>query len=299
MKVDRLFAITNILINKKSVTAQELADEFNVSIRTIYRDIDILSANGIPIYTSQGKGGGISIIDNYSIDKTLLNDNEQKQIIMALESVKATGKEDVNDSLIKLAGLFNKKSSSWIEIDFSSWEKNDEEIEYFKIIKNSIINSTILKLNYINTNGEKSIREVEPLKLIFKRHNWYLYAYCRNKKDNRFFKLSRILSLIESQEKFDNIAPVEINKYYEEDKDNYVDIVVKIDQSMAFRVYDEFRNGKIIKENDHFIVKMNLPNNEWLFSYILSFGEFIEIVEPLDIRKRFKNMIDKINKKYL
>lgn len=115
MKIDRLFSIVQILVNKKIITAKELAEQFDVSVRTIYRDIDILSANGIPVYSVQGKGGGISILDNYSIDKTIVSDDDQNKILMALQSVNATGQIDVKDSLIKLKNLFRKNETDWIE----------------------------------------------------------------------------------------------------------------------------------------------------------------------------------------
>lgn len=298
MKIDRLFAITNILINKKNVTAAELAEKFDVSIRTIYRDIDILSTNGIPIYTLQGKGGGISIVDSYSIDKALLSDDEQKQILMALESVKATGQEDVEGSICKLGGLFNKNSSNWIEIDFSAWEQSDKDKDYFRIIKSSILNSKVINISYINTKGEKSNRLLEPLKLIFKWHSWYLYGYCKVKEDYRFFKLSRITSLEECNSNFNKEVPSIINKSYEAKEEEEVKLVVKISGSMSFRVYDEFRHGEIINDDEGFIVKAIVPKGRWLLSYLLSFGKDIEIIEPLEIRNEFKELLNEIIKKY-
>ena len=297
MKIDRLFAITHILINKKSITAAELSEKFNVSIRTIYRDIDILSSNGIPVYTMQGKGGGISILEGYSIDKALLSDDEQKQILMALESVKATGQE-VSKSLSKLGSLFNKNSSSWIEIDFSSWEQNSKDNEYFRKIKNSILNCNTVAISYMNSQGEKSNRLVEPLKLIFKGHSWYLYAYCRSKKDFRFFKLSRITSLEECDEKFKKEVPNSINKEYEVKSEENIRLVLKVNYEMGFRVYDEFRQGEIIDNKDHFIIKANVPKGEWLLTYLLSYGKYIEVIEPLEIRNEIKEVLNEIINKY-
>lgn len=298
MKIDRLFAITHILINKKSVTAAELAEKFNVSIRTIYRDIDILSANGIPIYTSQGKGGGISIIDSYSIDKTILSDDEQKQILMALETVNATGEEDVSSALNKLGSIFKKNSGSWVEIDFSNWEQNDDKKEYFSIIKNSILNKQAIKIIYANSKGEKSSRVIEPLKLIFKGHCWYLYAYCRNKKDYRFFKLYRISELVILEEKFNKEAPSIINKTYKFKDVKSMDLVLKIDKSMEFRIYDELNNSTIEEKEDYFIVKVNLEIGDWIYSYLLSYREKIEILEPIELRENMKKIIKEIMKNY-
>jgi predicted DNA-binding transcriptional regulator YafY len=172
------------------VTAPELAKQFDVSVRTIYSDIDTLSANGIPIYCVQGKGGGISIMDHYSIDKTILSDSEQNQVLMALQSVNATGQIDIENSISKLASVFKKNVNNWIEIDFTGWEQNSRDKETFAIIKNSIRNSTAISFSYFSNKGVETKRIVEPCKLMFKGTQWYLYAYCRKRKDYRFFKLN-------------------------------------------------------------------------------------------------------------
>lgn len=300
MKIDRLFSITNMLIDKKTVTAAELADYFNVSIRTIYRDIDILSANGIPIFTSQGKGGGISIVDSYSIDKTLLSDDEQKQVLMALQSVKATGQLEVNEAISKLGGLFQKKNTNWIEIDFSNWQQSDKDKEIFSIIKDSIFNSKAVSFSYFNNKGEKSYRIVEPLKLVFKGQSWYLYGYCRKRDDFRFFKLRRIEELISLEDTIEVKEPSNIPKDYEINNNYEVkNVKLKIDSTMAFRVYDEFQKGKIEFKDNYFIVEVTLQNNDWLYSYLLSFGNKLEVLEPMDIREDFKKLVKGILNNYL
>ncbi len=120
MKNDRLFQIIYILLNEGETTAPKLADRFDVSTRTIYRDVDSLSMAGIPIYTSQGKNGGISLIEHFTFDKALFTDKEQNEILFALESLRATDVE-VDDVLLKLGTLFQKNSTNWLEVDFSRW----------------------------------------------------------------------------------------------------------------------------------------------------------------------------------
>jgi len=114
MQINRLFEIIYILLNKKSITAKELAEHFEVSVRTIYRDIDILSIAGIPIYTSQGKGGGISLLDDYVLDKSLLSEQEQKEILYALQSLTVANVPDTDKVLSKISNLFNKNKRNWI-----------------------------------------------------------------------------------------------------------------------------------------------------------------------------------------
>lgn len=295
MKIDRLFAITNIIIDKKNTTATELANHFGVSVRTIYRDIDILSANGIPIYTSQGKGGGISIIDGYSIDKTVLSDEEQKNVLVALESIRATGRFNVDNSIYKLRNIFKKDITNWIEIDFSGWEQSDTEKQIFEIIKNSIFNSTALSFSYFGNNGENTKRIVEPIKLIFKSNSWYLYGFCRLRKDYRFFKLRRIdeLETIEHDKVKVNL-PDKISTVYKKEKGKEIELKLKIKDSMAFRIYDEFRNGIINKTGNDFIIEALVPEGEWLYNYLLSFGSTLEVLEPPELRNGYQKELYKM-----
>ncbi|OYP50734.1 putative DNA-binding transcriptional regulator YafY [Lachnotalea glycerini] len=300
MKNDRLFAITYTLINKKTVTASALAKQFDVSVRTIYRDIDTLSANGIPIYCTQGKGGGISILEHYSIDKALLSDAEQNQVLMALQGANITGQLDLDNSITKLAGLFQKSADNWIEIDFSGWEQNESDKELFSKIRISIQNSTALSFTYYNNKGVQSRRIVEPYKLIFKGTHWYLYAYCRTRNDYRFFKLTRIENLHAlNDDIFCKKNSVPASSDYDSSLTQSILLHLRIDQSMAFRVYDEFRNATIVQEGNTFSVKALIPDTPWLINYLLGFGNALEIIEPDDFREEFKSKVEEILKQYL
>lgn len=299
MKIDRLFSIVQILVNKKIITAKELAEQFDVSVRTIYRDIDILSANGIPVYSVQGKGGGISILDNYSIDKTIVSDDDQNKILMALQSVNATGQIDVKDSLIKLKNLFRKNETDWIEIDFSGWEQSDDEKNNFVMIKESIMKLRCVKFNYYNNKGEVSERIVEPYKLVFKQNKWYVYGYCRKRGDFRFFKLTRIERLEVTDELFNKRNDVSMNVNYSVEERKTIKVKLKISMSAASRVYDEFRKGVITRECDNLIVEADIPKDKWIYNYFLGYGDELEVLEPEGLRCGFKNFMTSILDKYL
>ena len=298
MKIDRLFSIVQILVSKKIITAKELAEKFDVSVRTIYRDIDILSANGIPVYSSKGKGGGISILENYSIDKTIVSDDDQNKILMALQSVNATGQIDVKDSLIKLKNLFRKDDTDWIEIDFSGWEQSDDEKNNFVLIKESIMKLRCIKFNYYNNKGEVSGRIVEPYKLVFKQNKWYVYGYCRKRNDFRFFKLTRMERLEVIDEIFNKRHDVLTNVNYSTEENDTIKIKLKINISAASRVYDEFRKGIITQDGDSLIVEADIPKNKWLYNYFLGYGDELEILEPEGLRCEFKSFVTNILNKY-
>lgn len=298
MKIDRLFKITFILIEKKSVTAQELAKEFGISVRTIYRDIDILSTCGIPVYTEKGRNGGIYIMEQYLLNKTLLTDDEQAQIVMSLQSIKATGQKDVSTALSKLKGIFQKNFDDWIEIDFSSWSNSDSDKKMFSTIREGILHSTSISFTYYNGKGEKSERIVEPYKLIFKGQSWYLFAYCKDKKDFRFFKLSRMENLNVNSFRFVKQKTDAFLNSYDGNHGDNIKLKLKIDNKMAFRVLDEFKDNIIETGNDGYIVESDIQNSKWLLSYLLSFGDAVEILEPEKIRKEYIDYISSIAKKY-
>lgn len=299
MKVDRLFSIVNILINKKTVTAPYLAEKFNVSVRTIYRDIEVLSESGVPVYCMQGKGGGISITPEYTVEKSMFSDSEQKQILMALDSVNATGQIDVEQSRAKISNLFKKNEANWIEIDFSPWQQNDKDKEIFQKLKDAIFDSFEVSFSYFNVKGEHSNRIVEPYKLVFKANYWYLYGFCTTRQDMRFFKLTRIddLKVLDRVFKKRNIEVDNRYDYVEEEK--LIDVVLKVDASMGFRVYDEFRTGNISFKNGSFIVNISLPESEWLYNYLLSFGGKIEVLKPKSFRDQYIKKLKDILKNYL
>ncbi len=299
MQINRMFEIIYILLEKKTVTAKELADRFEVSIRTIYRDIESLSATGIPVFMSKGKGGGISLLSDFVLNKTVLTQNEKDNIISALNAIKTIDVENSNSAIGRLSSLLGKQNSNWIEIDFSDWGNGDRKKDNFLILKNAIINKNVVEFEYYSSKGEKTERTAECLKLCFKSRDWYLYAYCRQRKDSRFFKLSRMNNIVVLDEKIERIAPETVFKQEQKLFDSeFITIKMKFSPKMAFMVYDSFDNYEVMKDGG-FLVTAEMPKANWLISYILSFGEYCEVLEPQEIRDKVKNSLEKISEKYL
>ena len=297
MKDNRLFRILYYILEKEKVTANELADKFEVSVRTIYRDIDSISSVGVPIFTTQGKGGGIKIDNEFILNKSLFDANEKEQIIAALQSLEKTNEAYKSELITKLSALFKIKNSNWIEIDFTSWRSNNTYQDLFNTLKIAIINKNIISFSYISSKAEKINRRVKPIRLLFKEQDWYLYAFCLLRNDFRYFKLSRIKDLevlaINYEDNFENIVLKREIKY-----ENTVNIKLKFNKSVAFRVYDEFK-AIVEDKKGNLYVEMKIPNSYKLYNYIFSFGANVEILEPKEIRNQFKNMINKIAKKYI
>ena len=204
MKDNRLFRILYYILEKGKVTASELADKFEVSVRTIYRDIDSISSAGIPIYALQGKGGGIEIAEDFVLSKSLLSENEKQQIMSALQGLDNTAIQHENELLTKLSALFKMKNTSWIEVDFNNWQNNKLYEKTFNDIKSAIISKNIVSFTYFSSNEKETSRSVKPVRLLFKSQDWYLYAFCLLRNDFRYFKLSRIRNLEIHTEKFED-----------------------------------------------------------------------------------------------
>lgn len=298
MKDNRLFRILYYILEKEKVTANELADKFEVSVRTIYRDIDSISSVGVPIFTTQGKGGGIKIDNEFILNKSLFDTNEKEQIIAALQGLEKTNEPYKSELITKLSALFKIKNSNWIEIDFTSWGSNNAYQDLFNALKTAIINKNIISFSYNSSKGEKINRRVKPIRLLFKEQDWYLYAFCLLRNDFRYFKLSRIKDLevlaINYEDNFENVVLKKGLKY-----ENIVNIKLKFDKSVAFRVYDEFNEAIEEDEKGNLYVEIKIPNNYKLYNYIFSFGSNVEILEPKEIRNQFKNTIDELAKKYI
>lgn len=295
---NRLFEIIYILMQKKKVTAKELADKFEVSTRTIYRDIEILSRANIPVYATKGKEGGIGLLEGYVLNKCILSEEEQNQILFALQGMKKVrGKEEKN-ILEKLSTLFNKEINDWIKVDFSNWEKGNEQEERFDMIKTAILNKNLIKFTYYNSNGERSKRIVEPLQIWFKDKSWYLISYCRLKEDYRIFKITRIKEIEILQKYFERNLPKE--KKEEKYSLKNISLELEINKEMTYRVYDEFENREITKKEDgNFIVNVEYPENEWIYGYILSFGEYAKVLKPEYAKTIIKDKLQKTLKNYL
>ena len=299
MLESRLFRIVYYLLNKGKSTAPELAEKFEVSVRTIYRDIDIISSMGIPIYAMQGKGGGITLLDNFVLDKSLLSTGEKEQILMALQGIIATEQNNSDALLTKLGSLFQAKNTNWIEVDFSNWVKNNPSQDIFNLIKSAIFSRNVISFQYFSSNRESTKRRVEPLKLVFKSKDWYLYSFCLMRNDFRFFKLTRIRDMEIQAEIYSREIPstYPIGKLM--DIQNTIAVTLKFDKEMAFRVYDEFADDVTEDEQGNLYVHTNLPGNNTLYSYLFSFADYVEVLEPESVREQVKEKLAAMQKKYV
>jgi len=287
-------------MNKKRVTANELASHFEVSKRTILRDIDTLATAGIPIYTIQGKGGGIFIQDNFVLNKALVSEDEQKQILFSLQSMAVTEFIDTDRVLGRLRSFFAGSNKEWVEVDFSRWGHSAADNAKFEMLKNAIINEFAVSFDYLSPYGQSNGREVYPLKLSFKSKAWYLQSFCLTENDYRVFKFTRINNMAVLEKPFhsgDYEIP-SMQSVEEPVATDFISIRVFISQNAKYRIYDEFAESDITANEDgSFTLRTAL--GLWIYDYILSYGTAVEVLEPQYIRDELLVRIEKIKNKYL
>lgn len=304
MKIDRLVSIIMILLDKERIGAQELADMFEVSPRTIYRDIDAINMAGIPIHATSGVGGGFEIMQNYKIDKKVFSVADISAILMGLSSLSnmIRGNELVN-ALAKVKSFIPADRAKDIElkvnqiyIDLSPWMGNGNIQLYLEIVKAALQENKLLSFEYIAHHGNKTIRTVEPYQLVLKSSHWYLHGYCHKRNDFRMFRLSR-MSNLQIQER--TFTPREYQKpvldFAEILETMQTKIKIRIHKSIMDRVLDFCTYENFSPDcEEYYIVNFPFIENEYYYDILLSFGDKCECLEPLYIRAEMKRRIQKI-----
>lgn len=299
MKNGRLFQILYLLVEKRAVTAGELARRFEVSERTIYRDVDALSDAGIPIYTQKGQGGGIRLMDQFVLDRALLSPQQQDEVLFALQAVLATQQSQERETLSRLSSLFRRESGDWLEVDFADWGSGQREREHFQLVKRSILERRLLTFTYYSSYGTCTRRRVEPAKLVFKSGCWYLQAYCLARRDWRVFRLVRMEELTLEESGFQlRSAPPGIDAPLPRD---YQAACLRLlfRPGAAYRVRDYFHPSQVTaREDGCLLVECAFPGDNWLLGFLLSFGEQVEVLSPEHWRELVKKEAEKIAAQY-
>lgn len=294
MKSNRMFGILSILLDRKQVTAKELAEYFEVSVRTIHRDLLDLSSAGFPITTQQGIGGGISLMPNFKYNKSVLNKDDMDIILAGIQ-----GLSSIDDSAkIKtlLAKLrFSNSNKMLLEndivIDFSSWNHNSTIIDKIRRIRVAIANHKLLNLKYYSSNGYRE-RIVEPYKLLFKQESWYLLAYCHYRNDFRIFKVERITDLQITKETFEEREDYETPLLKSDFSNSQgIGITVRMDKFLEFLALDFFGEENIKKTTDNLYITFHSEYPSWVITTFASLGEKAEIISPDSLRTELKDFL--------
>lgn len=286
MQITRLFEIVYLLMDRRKMTAADLAAHFEVSKRTILRDIDTLTAAGIPLYTMQGRGGGIAVVEGFVLGKAMLTEAEQNQILFALQGLSAAQNTTGQQVLGKLQGLFQKSDTAWIEVDFSRWGATQYDKTKFETLKNAILSKNAIAFGYVSSTGAETQRTVYPLKLVFKSRAWYLQGYCKNRQDYRTFKINRMLGVCNTGEQFaGEYTPPPLEAAGPPPGTTPLQLVFA--PHMAYRVYDEFDEGCIQRDDAGYLhVSAAMPEDAWLYRYLRTFGGDVQVLSPTHINEK-------------
>ncbi len=286
MQESRLFKIVYHLIQKGQATARELADLLEVSVRTIYRDIDALSQAGIPVYASSGRNGGIRLLEGFTLSRMAFTRQEKTEILLGLCSLSAARYPEISDILSKLGALFEMDVDNWMEVDLARWGGAEaREQNMFLSLRAAVVDRLRVEFEYFNSSGSASRRAVEPGKLAYRDKAWYLYGYCLERKDWRLFRLTRIRNLSVTDIRCDQIC----DKIQWAEADSYGPLAclrLWFDHSAAHRLYDVFDEAAVTWENDAILVSAAMPESEWLYGFLMSFGSQLKRVEPEHIKNR-------------
>ena len=302
--VNRQLEIIYILMNKDTVTAEELAAHFEVSTRTVYRDIDSLSMAGFPVYASRGKGGGIRLMERFILDRWLLTGEEQQRILAAMASLRETGAFQDEKVLEKLQTFFKAESMEWVAIDFSDWSGRRREL--FGRIKEAILGRHVMEFDYYGQRGQMMHRKVEPVQLLFKEYTWYVRAFCRGRCAMRLFKVLRMKRVEVREETFEpgsrhrEDRPVEESRTVSADQgESSAEIVFRVDRREAYRVYDRFEEEEItVLPQGDFEIRMQCPVDDWVYGLILSFGPAAVVLEPDWVREELAARVRQMGELY-
>lgn len=300
MKIDRLIGILSVLLQEEKITAPELADKFEVSRRTINRDIEDLCKAGIPITTTQGSGGGIRIMDGYKMDRTLLTSKDMQMILAGLRSLDSVSGSHYYSQLmekIKVGSSDFVNGRDSILIDLSSWYK-DTLAPKIEVIQNAVEERNLLTFEYYAPKG-KSKRRIEPYYLVFKWSSWYLWGWCAEKKDFRLFKLNRMDALVKEDTTF---IPREVpmpDLSNEKIFSGGIKVRALFTKDSQWRLVEEFGIHCFTENEDGTLLfKADYTEKDNLLSWLLTFGDKVKVLEPAWVQDELIRIAKNIIKAY-
>lgn len=300
MKIDRLIGILAVLLQQDKVTAPELAERFEVSRRTINRDIDDLCRAGIPIASMQGAGGGISIMEDYKIDRTLLTSKDMQMILAGLRSLDSVSGNhyygQLMEKLLPGSSEFVSGRDS-ILIDLSSWYKESLSPK-IAAIQSAIEEKRLISFIYYAPKGE-SVRVAEPYYLVFRWSSWYVWSWCKEKEDFRLFKLNRMEKLLALEDRFEGREVKLPELSNEKIFPGKIRIKALFEEEMKWRLVEEFGADCFVEQPDgRLLFGADYTDEEAALSWLLTFGDKVVVLEPSIIQKKIITIAKNVQKLY-
>jgi predicted DNA-binding transcriptional regulator YafY len=297
MKLDRLVSIITVLLRRQRVQARELAELFEVSVRTILRDIEAINLAGIPIVTFQGAGGGIGIAEGYRLDRSVLTGDEMATLIMGLKGMEASlGDPKLGILLDKLRNVIPQSQleavnlkTNQIVVDLSPWGGNAHLKGALAMLRNAIEARREVTFAYIDSDGRRTERAVRPYTLVLKGSSWYLYGWCALRGAFRLFKVARMrnarmLDTVFERLEMNAAEGCDMPEGDASDGRMHAEMLLAFDPSAENAVMEWFGGAAETQADGRLLVRSRMPENNWLYGFLLSFGPVLEILEPKRIR---------------
>ncbi|WP_219835389.1 YafY family protein [Paenibacillus sp. R14(2021)] len=301
MKLERLIAMIYKLLNHDVLSASMLAEEFQVSPRTIYRDIDVICASGFPVVAYQGTKGGFGMIDGFKLDKSLLGSYDVASLITVLRSLSTVFEDDrAQGTIERLKSLETEQQTPSLTVDFESRRTDSEALRQLRA---AITERRTVRFEYINAKNERTTRDLEPVRLHFKYSNWYIYGYCRTRREYREFRLSRMMHIVLTQGTFQpHNEPQEAGYPERPSRDVGEDVVIRVGAEALAEAMDQFHPvEKQFHDDGSMTMRMAVCRPleaRWLRSILLSLGSGAEVLEPPALRAIVREQLLAALKRY-
>ena len=299
MKIDRLMGIVVYLLNNGRTSAQKLAEKFEVSSRTIMRDLESIDKAGIPIQSFYGVEGGYQIMDDFVLEKQVATNHEYNWIVTALKGMaSAYASKSLEQALSKIKSI-NCTEDNAVSVDFSVASEDDEINEQLMLLEDAIKKKNVVRFAYTNSHDEIKEFQVEPVRLQYKWYSWYLIGYYEKYQDYCMFKLVRMERL-----KVTDIRNTKIHDLSDIKQKGSVNNIVNIKLHGKAAIKSkcrEYLNGRITKEfeNGDFEFCFSAPEHEMFWcGMILSFGNKVKVIEPQEIKERIIKICKEIQTVY-
>lgn len=299
MKIDRLIGIITTLQQKEKVTAPYLAEKFEVSRRTINRDIEDICRAGIPIVTTQGANGGISLMEGFALDTTVFTQQELSAVFTGLKTLDSVSSFKSAD---KLASKMGAKDASgltdYMTIDLASFYKSALSLK-IELIKKAISERRCLVFHYYYNKGEAD-KLIEPYRIYYMWSDWYVFGYCKQRQDFRLYKLRRLWDLQLSEEGYEvRFIPEEKLQFGSHMTDDYF-ITAIYDSSEKYKLVEEYGpDSFVVMDNGQLYAKWGFNSAEDALPWFLSMGDKVKIIEPPEMIEKMKDTLSNISEKYL
>ncbi|GIN39344.1 helix-turn-helix transcriptional regulator [Heyndrickxia oleronia] len=301
MKLERLISIIFKLLNNEILSASSLADEFQVSTRTIYRDIEAICAAGIPVVSYQGTNGGFGIIEGYKFDRSLIGSYDILSLITVLSSLSSIFEDkEVEHTIERLKMLDTSGNNRTLLVDLDSHRTEPNSL---MDLRKAIHEKRVIRFDYVSHKNEFTSRELEPVHLHYKYRNWYLYGYCRERQNYREFRVSRMMGIILTEKTFVQTHERKEDSTYSDDNlEGFEDVVIWVNPNSLAGVLDQFQNSaKVMNSDGSMTITLSVYqplHARWLKSILLSFGSGAKVIKPVELQSIIVDEAKKIMKVY-